>query len=54
MRRWLRNFKSRIQVEHVLAEFVGVFIDRSQVGNALLAVERLRGLTSILRFLKRP
>lgn len=53
MKRLLKTMKSYLHFEHLFAEFVAVFFDRTQVGTALLTANRLRGLWGGRRFFER-
>jgi hypothetical protein len=53
MKRWFQNWRSGFQLENWLAEFVGVFFDRAQVGTALVTANRLRGITFLQRWLRK-
>ncbi len=53
MKRLLDKLTSKVELDHWFAEFVGVFFDRSQVGSALLAANRLRDLAGLARLFKR-
>ncbi len=53
MKRWLRKLGFQMDFENLVAEVVGVFIDRAQVGNALMAAHRLRTIRWVPTWFRR-
>lgn len=52
--RLMQKVKSGFEFEHWLAEFVGVFFDRAQVGPAMMTAQRLRALVGGNWFFRKP